>query len=116
MTAQFGGSVVQSPSGAVLYSLSEIFIGGDFCFVNCDAKIVSYYYGRATRQLVLSYQVGDVITGLPLSSLQCCTGFKGLVVLNFIYSLAMSLKNAPPLTEWSLFFFFLPSCESSTPS
>ena len=23
--------------------------GGDLCFVNCDANIASYYYGRASR-------------------------------------------------------------------
>ena len=33
------------------------FNGGDLCFINCDANIVSYYYGQAIWWLVLSILV-----------------------------------------------------------
>ena len=54
MTGYTGGLAVWSPAGGFRVALQPILNGGDLCFVNCDANIVSYYYGRAVWLLVLS--------------------------------------------------------------
>ena len=45
MTDMAGGWRFDPQQGRFRVALQPILNGGDFCFVICDANIVSYYYG-----------------------------------------------------------------------